>query len=75
MIVAMLTPTAKAIQNAPPTAAAPAPQRVLNPVSASAPPAPEPVELHEELPAADLAAPNTSQLTRLLPVVRRRRRR
>lgn len=38
-------------------------------------PAPEPVELHEELPAADLAAPNTSQLTRLLPVVRRRRRR
>lgn len=38
-------------------------------------PAPEPVEIHDELPSLDLARPNTSQLTQLLPVVSRRRSR
>ncbi|MFI7482321.1 alpha/beta fold hydrolase [Kocuria sp. M1R5S2] len=38
-------------------------------------PAPEPVELHDQLPAADLAAPNTSQFTGLQRIVRRERRR
>ncbi|KAA9395076.1 alpha/beta hydrolase [Kocuria coralli] len=36
-------------------------------------PAPDPVEIHEELPSLDTAKPNTSQLTQLLPVVKRRR--
>lgn len=35
-------------------------------------PAPEPIELHDELPSLDAAAPNTSQLTQLLPVVKKR---
>ncbi len=38
-------------------------------------PAPEPVELHEQLPAADLASPNTTQFTGLQRIVRRGRRR
>lgn len=37
-------------------------------------PAPEPVELHDQLPAVDLAAPNTTQFTGLQRIVRRRRR-
>lgn len=35
-------------------------------------PAPEPAEIHDELPSLDTAKPNTSQLTQLLPVVKRR---
>ena len=37
-------------------------------------PAPEPIEVHDELPPIDRAQPNTSQFTQLLPVVGRRRR-
>lgn len=36
-------------------------------------PAPEPAEIHAELPSLDTAKPNTSQLTQLLPVVKRRK--
>ncbi|MDO5617676.1 alpha/beta fold hydrolase [Kocuria sp.] len=36
-------------------------------------PAPEPVEIHDHLPSLDTATPNTSQLTQLLPVVKRRK--
>lgn len=37
-------------------------------------PAPEPVELHDQMPSIDQARPNTSQFTQLLPIVGRRRR-
>lgn len=37
-------------------------------------PAPEPIEVHDELPRVDRAQPNTSQFTQLLPIVGRRRR-
>lgn len=38
-------------------------------------PAPEPLEIHDDLPSLDTATPNTSQLTQLLPVIARRRKR
>lgn len=37
-------------------------------------PAPEPIEVHDELPPVDQARPNTSQFTQLLPIVHRGRR-
>lgn len=37
-------------------------------------PAPNPIEIHDNLPRLDITSPNTSQITQLLPVIKKRRK-